>query len=273
MHWSHRFSAYAAAASLAGLLTACGTTSAQPQPTPSPSPTQRTPAPAPAKGSCYRLSYTEAIAPTTVSAPVPCRSKHTSVTFKVGTFTPFVEGHAVAVDSTAVQQHIAKACHAALPAWVGGEASDLRLSQVRTVWFSPSLSDSELGATWFRCDLVAVKAPQTLANLPRGKSRGLLNAGVANYASCATGEPGGAGTTVVMCSQPHTWVAASTYDFDKATRYLGKQAAQAASQACKTIAADRASDPLDYRYSFQWPSQAAWETGQRYGICWSQSST
>ena len=41
-----------------------------------------------------------------------------------------------------------------------------------------------------------------------------------------------------------------------------------ADRACKDEAQQRATDPLEIKWAFQWPSQEAFDAGQRYGLCW-----
>ena len=42
----------------------------------------------------------------------------------------------------------------------------------------------------------------------------------------------------------------------------------AADRACKDEAEQQGTDPLEIKWAFQWPSQEAFDAGQRYGLCW-----
>lgn len=258
------------------LLSGCATPgTTTPTTSPSPSPTSKAPAeaaPPPPKGACYRLDYAAATAPTTSAKPVSCRKRHTSVTIKVGRFDAVVDGHLLAVDAPAIQKQIAAACTQALPRWVGGTPADLRLSRLEVVWFSPTVADNAAGARWFRCDLVAPADQSTLARLPKGKGRGLLTNGPGEFALCATGDPAKPDTQFVICSMKHSWRAISATELPKDAKYLDKAAGGPAAEDCKSTAADRAGDPLDYSWSFQWPTKAAWRTGERYALCWLPTS-
>ena len=58
-----------------------------------------------------------------------------------------VDGHAVAVDSAGVQHQLATTCPRKLAAYVGGSAEVADLSRFNVVWFSPTLEQSDRGAT------------------------------------------------------------------------------------------------------------------------------
>ncbi len=232
----------------------------------------RTLPPPPEVGACYRLTYAEATSPTTDRPATACKRVHTSVTIHVGRFDPLVDGHLVAVDSPTVSRQIARACPATLADWVGGSPEDRRLSQLRVVWFAPTLAEGNLGARWFRCDLVAVRDDGALARLPRGQAKGMFASGTGGYALCATGDPAAATSRLVMCAQKHTWRAVATIPVPDGARYLDKGARSAGADACKTRAADFAGDPLDYRWSFQWPTRGQWRSGERASICWVPSN-
>ena len=72
----------------------------------------------------------------------------------------------------------------------------------------------------------------------------------------------------VACSEPHSWKAVSVVEIPKAAGYLGRFPQRIADDACKEEAQQRATDPLKLKWSFQWPSQEAFDAGQRYGLCW-----
>jgi hypothetical protein len=261
-----------AAGLLAALLAVAGCSSGDDpeaqKTTPSPSAPAAPPAAPPARA-CYDLSFAEATAPTSTADPVPCTAEHTAATIRVGTIRPVVDGHLQAVDSDAVQQQIATRCRARLASYLGGDEEARRLSRLTVVWFSPSLAQSDRGALWFRCDLVALAGHDELAPLPR-RTRGLLDAGDAldRFGTCGTASPAASRFERVICSAPHTWRARASIDLPKGSKYLGKAADAAAVASCRDIEARLASDILKLKWSFEWPTQAQWDTGQRYGFCW-----
>ena len=260
------------AAALLATLTACSSGPSDTQPTRTAAPSTApapTPAAAPPRRACYALDFAEAVAPTSTKAPVPCAAPHTTVTIRVGTIRPVVDGHLLAVDSDTVQQQVADRCRAALATHVGGDEETRRLSRLTVVWFTPSLAESDRGALWFRCDLVALAGHDQLATLPRS-TRGLLDADGAldRYGTCGTSSPSARTFQRVICSRPHSWRARATIDLPPRTRYLGKAAAAVADASCHDTEARLATDILKLRWSFEWPTRDQWKAGQRYGYCW-----
>jgi hypothetical protein len=261
--------AVALVAGLAGLA-ACSSDRPTALETTSPTPTTAAPAPAdPPRHACYDLSYAQAAEATSTATPVPCPTGHTAVTIRVGTIRPVVDGHLLAVDSDSVQRQIAGRCRARFAAHVGGTEETRRLSRLTVVWFSPSLAESDRGALWFRCDLVALAGHDRLATLPRS-TRNLLAAPDAldRYGTCGTASPAASRFLRVICSARHTWRARATIDLPAHGKYLGKAAGAAADSTCHDIDARLAADILELRWSFEWPTREQWDAGQRYGYCW-----
>jgi hypothetical protein len=229
-----------------------------------------TPAPAaPPRHACYALDFDQAAAATSTAAPVPCSAPHTTATIHVGTIRPVLDGHLLAVDSDSVQRQIATRCRTRFAAYVGGTEEARRLSRLTVVWFGPSLAESDRGALWFRCDLVALAGHDRLARLPRS-ARGLLTATDAldRYGTCGTASPAASRFQRVICSEPHTWRARATIALPARAKYLGKAAGAAADSTCHDIDARLAADILELRWSFEWPTRDQWDAGQRYGYCW-----
>jgi len=262
---------------LATLLVGC--TSAEPEePAPSattsaaPPPTA-TPVPAPKNGRCHRISYDQALAPTPTEASVPCGQPHTAQTFEIGTIDAVVDGHLLAVDSRRVQQQVAAACPEALTGFLGADEEAMRLSMVRSVWFTPTLEESAAGADWYRCDAVAVAADGRLASL-RGSLADALSTPerATPYAMCGTAEPGTAGFRRVMCREQHSWRAISTIDLGgdsgAGAAYPGEATLRDAGSACEEEAQGLADDALNFEWGYEWPTKQQWAAGQHYGICW-----
>lgn len=55
-----------------------------------------------------------------------------------------------------------------LASFIGGTTEDRRLTMLRPIWFTPTPEQSDAGARWFRCDVVAVAADGKLAELTAG---------------------------------------------------------------------------------------------------------
>ena len=262
------------------VLSGCSTGSEQSAPTPTPSaPTQTTgserdtgtatPPPAPAADSCYRLSYAQAVAPTARTEAVPCRRRHTAETFHVGSLDRVLDGRLLAVDSHRLQEQVATTCPDLLGERVGGTEEQRRLSMLRSVWFTPTLKQSDAGAGWFRCDAIALARSSELLELT-GSLAGVLGSeeGRDRFGMCGTAEPGTAGFVRVACAQSHSWRALRTVTLP-GTDYPGESTAQrAGEEPCKAAARANAPDPLDFQWGYEWPTAAQWAAGQDYGICW-----
>jgi hypothetical protein len=234
--------------------------------TQSPAPT---PEPGPATGACYQLPFDAAVAPTSDVAAVPCKQPHTSVTFAVGTVDAVVDGHLVAVDSQRVQNQVAAACPARLLSYVGGTRTDIRLSMIRSIWFTPTVEQSDAGAAWFRCDAVLLDGSSKLASLTSSLKGALAGPTVPDtYAMCGTAAPDAKNFERVRCSQRHSWRAIGVIAFDQA-RYPGESKVRAAGRTrCEDEAAKVAKDPLAFKWGYEWPTAEQWGMGQKFGRCW-----
>ncbi|HWJ83117.1 MAG TPA: septum formation family protein [Nocardioides sp.] len=263
----------AAGALVAVLLLAGCTSESEPTPTPEPSPTPpptaEPPPPGPDTGACYRLTFKQALAPTTRRKPQPCDRAHTSETYDVGRLDTLVDGHLVAVDSDRVQQQVAEDCPARLSSFLGGDLEDLRLSMVRPVWFTPTVAESDRGADWYRCDAVVVAGDSELAELDHSLA-GVLGRDQDRdtYAMCGTAAPDADDFERVQCSSDHTWRAIAVVPFDPGP-YPGVDAAQARGQVpCENAGLDVAADPLEFDWGYEYPTQEQWDAGQTFGRCW-----
>ncbi len=243
--------------------------SASPSASPSSTVVPATPAPRPARRACYRLGYADAVAPTTEVAAVDCARRHTSLTFRVGTVDAVVDGHLLAVDSRHVQDDIAAQCPAALDTFLGGTEDDRRLSMLRTVWFSPSIEQSDEGGNWFRCDVIALAGNEKLAPLT-GRVAGALgrDGWQDRFGMCGTTDPQDADFERVICARRHAWRAIATIDA-KGRDYPGAASLRGSGKAaCEDPARAVAPDPLTVTWSYEPPTRAQWRSGQHYGICW-----
>ncbi len=234
-----------------------------------PAPPRARPAPRPRAGACYRLSYDEALAPTTEADPVRCRRGHTAETFFVGTLDTAVGGHLLAVDSEQVRAQPAAVCPRRLLSFLGGDERALRLSVLRAVWFSPTLEQSDEGQDWFRCDVIALADSEVLSPLDVAPRRALAAAASRTaYAVCGTAEPGTRGFRRVPCGRPHRWRAISDYELSGADYPGLGRVRQIADDRCRGVGREQADDPLTFQWGFDYPTRAQWRAGLHYGLCW-----
>ena len=247
------------------------TTSAPSSPEAAPSTPAVVPA-APKNLACYRLSTSQLTQPTHASTPVPCASRHTAQTIYVGMLDTVVDGHAVAVDSATVQRQLSTTCPRKLAAYVGGSRTARDLSRFNVVWYSPTLDQSDAGADWFRCDLIAFAGQDQLAPLPGTRRlRGVLgrSGALADFGLCGTSAPGARGFQRVICARRHSWRAVDTIALPGGRSYPGTARVRRAGDAsCKDLARSRSSNSLKFRYGWEWPTKQQWDRGQRFGYCW-----
>jgi hypothetical protein len=231
--------------------------------------------PAPRNDACYRLTPRDLTSPTSSKPPVPCTRSHNARTIHVGRLDLVVDGHAVAVDSRHVQRQLATTCPRRLAAYLGGSPATRRLSRLHVVWYSPTLAESDAGADWFRCDVVAFADEERLFPLPRkGRLRGLLDRDGAldTFGLCGSTAPGARGFERVICARRHAWQAIDAIPLAGGRRYPGVATVRRAGDtACKDRARERSEDTLRFRYGWEWPTAQQWARGQHYGFCWAPS--
>jgi len=239
-----------------------------PREEPSTQTTAPPPEPGPVTGACYALPYDAAVAPTSDVAPVDCGQPHTSVTFAVGAIDAVVDGHLLAVDSERVQSQVSSACPAQLLTYLGGTLTHLRLSMIRSIWFTPTVEQSDAGAGWYRCDAVVLDGASRLADLDGDLSGALAGSVPDRYAMCGTAAPDAPDFERVRCSDKHSWRAIDVIAFDGAD-YPGVKAVRAAGRTrCEDAAAEVADDPLTFKWGYEWPTKEQWAMGQKFGRCW-----
>ncbi len=249
---------------------ATAATVAPPEPSPTPPPTLGPAARPPAEGACYRLGFEDATEPTSDRRPVRCTGRHTARTYFVGRLDTVVDGHLLAVDSRAAQEQVRAACPRRLASFLGGSREERRLSRLRPVWFSPTIEQADLGASWFRCDVVALGRGHTLAPLPP-RPRGILDrpAALDVVGLCGTAAPGAAGFERTICSRRHSWQALATIDIDGPDRYPGRARVRRAGEGrCRDLVRRASGSPDRFRYGWEWPTREQWREGQRFGYCW-----
>ena len=233
-------------------------------------PTATEPPPAPPTGTCYQMSFDEALSPTAAGEERPCRRPHATETYHVGRLDLVAGGHQSAVDSEQVQQQVATACPAALPRFLGGDLETLRLSMIRPVWFTPTLEESDLGADWFRCDVAVVARDEALVPLTGSLKRALAaEGGLDRYAMCGTAAPDSPKFERVVCSAEHSWRAISVVPLTAQKKYPGEAAVRQRGAGCEDAALEHVEDPLaTWGWAYEWPTKEQWEAGTTFGRCW-----
>ncbi len=225
--------------------------------------------PDPKVGECRDLGFGAATQIVDITPPHSCQAPHTSTTYAVGQLDLVLDGHLVAMDSAQVRVQLDDKCTRGLARWVGGDRERLRLSRLRPVWFRPDVGEADRGASWFRCDVVAVASDGRLARYT-GNLQGVLDqlSALDRFGLCGTANPSAKNFRKVICSSRHRWRAVSTVELAKDTKYLGRKAAAAADATCQDQATARTGPSLKFVWAFQWPTREEFAAGQRYGWCW-----
>ena len=271
---------------LLGLLTAlvlssCSSSEETPSATPSEStaesPSQESstppppPPPAPKPGACYDLTVAAADNLSSDVEPVSCSRAHTARTVHVGKLPALADDPQIAVDDPRVGRLLAQECPRRVDAFLGGDPVTRNLSRFVAIWFVPSVADAEAGASWFRCDVVAFGADDAFARLPQQRLEGVLatEAALDTFGTCGTAAPGAPGFRRVICSLPHSWRAVTTLRIADSPRYPGVAKVRASGDsACADYVESQAGFTTEIDYGWEWPTEAQWDAGQRYGFCW-----
>ena len=142
-----------------------------------------------------------------------------------------------------------------------------------TVWFSPTVQQSDSGQAWYRCDAIGVESEGRLATL-KGSLKGVLDsdAGLATYGICGTAEPGAPGFERVICGSKHSWEAIDAVDVPGAA-YPASAPASVEAQV-----QGPGPQPRRRRAQLRVGLRAAHQgssgrTGRRYALCWAPELT
>lgn len=261
---------------LVGTLALAGCSSDEPaeEPTETPSESETTaapPLPPPEAGACYRLSVDDAQAASSSAEPVPCRQDHTARTAFVGKVSRLA-GSDATPDDPDVAQQLADDCRERGLRFLGGDPVTQNLSRFVTVGFVPTASEIDAGAEWYRCDVVAFGNGERLLQLPfERRLAGILDQEDAldTFGTCGTAAPGAGDFERVACSLPHSWRALTTIRIADSKRYPGAaEVRQSGDEECADYVENQAGFTTEIRYGWEWPTQAQWEAGQRFGFCW-----
>lgn len=226
--------------------------------------------PPPTSGDCRQLGAEDLVRLSNDTDPVSCRAGHNAQTIHVGELGT-THGRPD-IDSAAVRVELSTTCRREMASYLGGKESTRALSRFRVVWFSPTQQQANVGASWFRCDLIAFAGHEDLMQLPPpGRLAGVLDnpAALDKYGLCGTAAPGAAGFARVICAQPHSWRAISTIPVGGTGKYPGTRAVRTAGdEKCRDQVLARLGSPVRFRYGWEWPTEDQWLHGQRHGYCW-----
>jgi hypothetical protein len=211
-------------------------------------PTPRANFAVPKVGECHLLTIKQAFGSSDARTPVPCTSKHTTMTIGVKRLTGSVNWN----DKSALYSKLRSKCWNALERVLG--SSDVVRAQTAYswVWFRPTKEQIRRGAKWLRCDLVLsgatklmpIKADVTVS------SRTITD----RIRNCVTSRG-----ALTVCSRPHAYRSVGAFRISGG--YPSKERARALAFAnCGRFVTSR-------RFIWLTPSREQWNTGTRAMIC------
>jgi hypothetical protein len=233
------------------------------------------PPPAPKVGECREVTYSDISLYSNQTPTRPCSRPHTAYTFAVAQLPDDVAFDGVPIENDAVQGAAADACQQSFASFIGGDTAERALTRLTVTYFVPKQAGFDAGAHWVRCDIVALKSATSLEPLPHRLDGFLESDGASDYDVCSRGDPSTSSSTLVICSQDHTYraVAALRLGGTKAP-YPGEQAAlDDGKRRCSEAIADLLGASGGFTYSWTYPSMSDWSAGQRFGYCWNQTSS
>jgi hypothetical protein len=244
-----------------------GGASASATPTPEPEPP-------PGDGTCRRLSVKDLRTVVNDDPEVPCRRRHTVVTFDVGR-VPASARDALSPADAGVEFAADRMCERRFRDYAGGDFADRRLSMLTPTYFLPSSEQWALGARWVRCDVYAYATPSRLAELPADLKDALERDRVSDDLDrCSPVSPSSAGFRHVICTEPHEWRAVATEIVGKPNeRYPGRSTVQdRARDQCEGPVRDYLGTQESFSYGFEVPQRDTWSEGDRVALCWARTS-
>jgi hypothetical protein len=227
------------------------------------------PAPPPRTGACRRLRPDD-IPPSTNETPtVPCRSRHTALTFFVGRFKPaMLSGPVVSPAAKALAN---QRCTHKFYAYVGGGKAAAALSLLDIAYYFPSARQLARHASWFRCDVVSgYDLQRRLYPLP-AQMRGILSGGVPDdVGECVTQRFGTPGVAYVPCTSRHLQRAIAVLSLGGARARFPSvpvQKSRISSWCGRRTAAYLGYPSARYFWGYQWLTRQEWANGDRLGKC------
>lgn len=246
----------------------------EPDPAPTPEPTPD--APRPQVGDCRVLgwNHTDREVTDAGSQPTPCVGKHNAQTVATGLLDGRT-GLDPAADPERLVDAVSLECRTALVDWLGGDEDAYELSMYAYVVAVPTAEDLEAGARWWRCDTYATEREGRLAPLPSSTEDVLAGDGADQWATCVQGALGPE-PRQVMCREQHDWRAISAHRLGESTDEFpgSEEVGDEIRSTCQAAVRAYVDDPLDgFDYGWLRPTGPDWRDGQRFGLCFTQTSS
>jgi hypothetical protein len=255
--------------------TSVGSEVQQPQdtgPEPSPGPSLEPP---PEEDTCRELSVDGLRTIVNDDPALPCRRRHTAITYHVGELPAAVAENAISTGDSPVEDAADRLCSREFRDYVGGSRTQRRLSMLTPTYFLPSDEQFALAARWVRCDVYAYATPSELSALPRDLGGALERERSRNsFTRCSPVSPSEQRFRHVACTQPHRWRAVATQTVGgQNERYPGASTVQDRALArCENPVRRYLDTDASFSYGFEVPRRDAWAEGDRVALCWAQTS-
>ncbi len=248
-------------------------------PTQSTPPTEPAASPQPKVGECRRTDpYVGVIGSTTeVRKPVPCGATHNAETYYVGLMNESMQTAARQGEGGLLRAQVSGICSRKLSAWLGAPGSDVALSVFEFIVGAPPPATVSPTTRWFSCDVYAIRTQKELRliALPRTTQGILESSRAAAWARCNRGDLGSGRTNNVVCTHPHTDRAVSAVILgDLDAEYPGsKTLDNRLSNMCAHRVRAYLNTTASFHYGYTWPGRKQWNTGARWGICYTETDS
>lgn len=205
-------------------------------------------------GECRTLAFDDLDHPASADQVVPCSDRHTTYTFDVGFVLGDVNDPSVYPCSVDRLDDVVGVDH--------------RMTSVQYTYFVPTSQQQGNGAHWYRCDLFVTSGDSdTLIDLPhvpplvsKPETSPYLLCDAAD--SSADPDADYVDRRIVMCSEPHSGIAAKVGQIDSGKKWPGEDAAnRLANEACEEVL----SSSDDY-FSFSMPRAKTWKSSDRVDV-------
>jgi hypothetical protein len=232
------------------------------------------PDPPPEKGECRGVSIEQLQTIVNAEPAVPCSRAHTVVTFHVSRLPQEATRDAIAPADEEVEAAADQTCRERFRDYVGGNATDGRLTMLTPTYFLPPSEQWNFGARWVRCDVYAYATPDRLADLPPTLKNALERDRVRDdFARCSPVSPSSRRFRHVICQERHGWRAVATRPVGgEKERYPGARTLQdRARDKCEGAVREYLGTDEAFSYGFEVPERDAWAEGDRIALCWAQT--
>ncbi len=235
--------------------------------------------PEPKVGECRRTNPVQSAlgGSLEVRKPLPCSETHNAQTYFVGLMNEEAQAAARRSNGNRLRFLVSGICSRKLAAWLGGSSEDVALSVFDFIVGAPGPEEVGPGVRWFSCDVYAIRALNglKLSALPRTTEGVLSSSRAGDWTKCNRGGFGDGTTNIVVCSKQHSYRAVAGVHLDDLDAdYPGSSSLQSRLEGdCTKRVRAYLGTTAGFNYGVTWPSRQQWNTGDRWGVCYAQTSS